>query len=832
MKRICYLLALTIVLTGLSTSSRVSAAPTVYLDEAYTSAPSDWSASWYDADIGTRNRVTTVSDGSDGSAIKVSIPAGSHFGSAMHWQFEDQAIPEPDELYFRYYLRIPDGFTNYGRGKLPGPAGLYSGSARNNIKPTASQPGWSARMFFSPTYTSRDSDFTQLGFYVYHRNQAADNGDLELWDPQTGTLRHGAWYCVEGHVDMNTPGVANGLLEGWVDEALAFYEDDFMFRGSGDTGINVKSFWFDVYYGGDDKAPGSLSFDFDSLVLSSERIGCGDNPVGSFRDTGTSVHEDNIAKLAYANITKGCNPPLNDLYCPDDSVTRGQMAAFLVRALDLPAAANDYFVDDDDSIFEADINALAASGITKGCSSDGYCPDRRVTRGEMAAFLDRALTLPAAPPDRFVDDDDSIFEASIDRLAAAGITAGCNPPANTEYCPNAYVTRGQMASFLSRALSLPSPPPPPPGYTPPVVPNGFDAVVPVGWSIQEVSESQPPGARIFIEAGTHMRQQVFPKSGQQFIGEPGAVMDGVGEMAYAFTGSANNVTISGIEIKNYTSGFNEGAINAGGSGWSISNCEVHHNARAGISIGGGSTISGCYVHHNDDLGIVVNGGSGSVVHDNEIAYNNDDQTSGSFYFSGAKFMATSNLTVTDNYVHDNRGYGLWTYKDNIDTLYRGNVIENNWWGGISHDQSYAVTIDDNEFRKNGLHAAGVQGDNLYYGAAQITGPDATVTNNYLDGNLNGIVVIGYHLHEQNGKYGVLTAVNSTVTGNTVINSGINGLVTDDTADTVFTTSNFDYNEYIYSNVTARHWVWNLGSEVVWDTWRGFKNDPNGSLTTP
>ena len=74
-----------------------------------------------------------------------------------------------------------------------------------------------------------------------------------------------------------------------------------------------------------------------------------------------------IEWLAAQDITKGCNPPDNDLYCPDDFVTRGQMAAFLDRALDLPAGPN-AFDDDDGSIFEANINALAASGITIGCN--------------------------------------------------------------------------------------------------------------------------------------------------------------------------------------------------------------------------------------------------------------------------------------------------------------------------------------------------------------------------------------------------------------------------------------------------------------------------------
>ncbi|MDE0067090.1 MAG: S-layer homology domain-containing protein, partial [Acidimicrobiaceae bacterium] len=82
-----------------------------------------------------------------------------------------------------------------------------------------------------------------------------------------------------------------------------------------------------------------------------------------------------------------------DAYCPDRPVKRGEMAAFLNRALQLPAAEADYFTDDDGSIFEDHINRLRQAGITTGCADDAYCPDRPVKRGEMAAFLYRARHL-------------------------------------------------------------------------------------------------------------------------------------------------------------------------------------------------------------------------------------------------------------------------------------------------------------------------------------------------------------------------------------------------------------------------------------------------------
>jgi hypothetical protein len=56
-------------------------------------------------------------------------------------------------------------------------------------------------------------------------------------------------------------------------------------------------------------------------------------------------------------------------------------------------AAGGTFVDDDTSIFEANIEWMSANGITSGCGPDTYCPEDNVTRGQMAAFMQRLATL-------------------------------------------------------------------------------------------------------------------------------------------------------------------------------------------------------------------------------------------------------------------------------------------------------------------------------------------------------------------------------------------------------------------------------------------------------
>ena len=188
-----------------------------------------------------------------------------------------------------------------------------------------------------------------------------------------------------------------------------------------------------------------------------EYASAGTTPPSGFLDVPPGhLFERDITWLADEAITLGCNPPVNDLYCPDRPVTREQMATFLVRALDLAPTGNAPFADTAGSVHFADINALAAAGITRGCNppaNDRFCPGAAVTRGEMAAFLVRALRLSNdGGGNSFVDDDGSVFEIDIAKLATAEITRGCNPPVNDRFCPTHTVSRSQMAAFLHRAL--------------------------------------------------------------------------------------------------------------------------------------------------------------------------------------------------------------------------------------------------------------------------------------------------------------------------------------------------------------------------------------------
>jgi len=185
-----------------------------------------------------------------------------------------------------------------------------------------------------------------------------------------------------------------------------------------------------------------------------------DYPLGRFADAPSGYWAFTfIEALARAGITAGCG---GDNYCPTAPVTRAQMAVFLERGMNgssfsPPAASGNVFLDVGAGDFAASfIEQLANDGITAGCGNNNYCPDAEVTRDQMAIFLLRAKygSSYSPPPATGVFDDVDLGHWAvhwIEQLAAEGITAGCG---GGNYCPDAQVTRDQMAVFLVRTFGL------------------------------------------------------------------------------------------------------------------------------------------------------------------------------------------------------------------------------------------------------------------------------------------------------------------------------------------------------------------------------------------
>lgn len=172
-----------------------------------------------------------------------------------------------------------------------------------------------------------------------------------------------------------------------------------------------------------------------------------------------------IEDLYSAGVTSGCG---NSNFCPASTVTRDQMAVFLLRgehgASYLPPKATGIFDDVDPSYWAADwIEQLAVEQITSGCSATPslYCPSKAVTRDQMAVFLLRAKHGPEYVPPKatgvFQDVPTDYWAADwIEQLAAEGVTSGCTISPK-QYCPASTVTRDQMAVLLVRNFGLAKP---------------------------------------------------------------------------------------------------------------------------------------------------------------------------------------------------------------------------------------------------------------------------------------------------------------------------------------------------------------------------------------
>jgi len=177
---------------------------------------------------------------------------------------------------------------------------------------------------------------------------------------------------------------------------------------------------------------------------------------------GSDGFHSYVEKIFRLAITAGCG---NGLFCRADSVTRAQMAVFLLKTEHgygyAPPPCTGVFADvacAPAPAFAADwIEQLAAEGITGGCGGGDYCPAAAVTREQMAVFLLKSEHGPDyAPPScvgAFADVPcPGTFADWVERLAAEGITGGCG---DGNYCPAAHVTRGQMAVFLTKGFHLP-----------------------------------------------------------------------------------------------------------------------------------------------------------------------------------------------------------------------------------------------------------------------------------------------------------------------------------------------------------------------------------------
>ncbi len=217
----------------------------------------------------------------DGKALKVTIERGKNQGLNNHYRFAANGRDEPDEAYFRYYLRFGESWNpDREGGKLPGLSGTYERGGWG-MRPADGRNGWSARgAFFKQATVGPESAraLRGIGSYVYHADLKGGSGTTWGWGlGPSGLLQKNRWYSVEQQVRLNRPGASDGELRAWVDGALVFEKTGLRFRDVPE--LKIESVWMNVYHGGTAVAPADLTLFIDNVVIARRYIG----PVGGGR---------------------------------------------------------------------------------------------------------------------------------------------------------------------------------------------------------------------------------------------------------------------------------------------------------------------------------------------------------------------------------------------------------------------------------------------------------------------------------------------------------------------------------------------------------------------
>ncbi|MFH8290005.1 right-handed parallel beta-helix repeat-containing protein [Streptomyces sp. NPDC018059] len=228
------------------------------------------------------------------------------------------------------------------------------------------------------------------------------------------------------------------------------------------------------------------------------------------------------------------------------------------------------------------------------------------------------------------------------------------------------------------------------------------------------TKNSPPNTTFWLRPGRHRLQpdryaQVIPKKGNRYLGAPGAVLDGRKANQYAFGGSARDVTIRHLTVQRFVAPPDEGVVNHDSAdGWVIEHATIQHNSGAGLMAGARQRVRANCLRGNGQYGMNAYKATGRlrdlVVEGNEIVGNNTDdwerRRKGCGCTGGIKFWAVDGADVRGNWVHDNRGTGLWADTNNNDFRIEDNVLETNDGAALIYETSYNAVIRKNTIRRN------------------------------------------------------------------------------------------------------------------------------------
>jgi parallel beta-helix repeat protein len=403
------------------------------------------------------------------------------------------------------------------------------------------------------------------------------------------------------------------------------------------------------------------------------------------------------------------------------------------------------------------------------------------------------------------------------------------PVGTTPVQVTAESSDGQKASCSFSVTVTYSPPPPSSGVGPQstiTCPAGAVDIWP-GASIQAMVDSHVGNTTFCLRAGIHpVSSSITPKTGNRFIGQYGAIIDGSGwtttdttEAAFrAHNQDIDSVTIRNLVIRNmHQRGIH--AFHQMSNNWTIENNEIAHNG-SGIVFPSGSIIRNNYIHHNTSgayLGVFAHN---SLLENNEIAFNGREQ----------KIGESANVTFRNNFVHHNSGDGIWFDNNNTGALVEGNRVEDNLGSGIFYEISSGIIIRNNVIRRSGEAAVFIS-----------TSKNAQIYNNTLEHNFRGITYFVNCSSVGGGTIaGGFDLANNSAHDNTIVVGTQSGAFASLFSWTSCNSSQvwqyesgsknltFSNNTYaVPSPTTVRYWFWN--GPKFWNEWQALGHDATGTV---
>jgi len=377
-------------------------------------------------------------------------------------------------------------------------------------------------------------------------------------------------------------------------------------------------------------------------------------------------------------------------------------------------------------------------------------------------------------------------------------------------------------------------------------PAGAHYIAP-GASIQAAVDGNPTWTTFCLGAGIHpITSPVTPKTGDAFVGEYGAILDGSGWSAsvdYYAAIMAHNQDIDDVTIRNLViRNMPQRCVHAFyqfSDRWVLENNEIT-GCRSGVSVSNAAVLRRNYIHHNsgdDNGGLIPNGAyvgyitSGVVFEDNEISYNGATQK----MTSGA-----NNVTFRNNWIHHNVN-GIWFDGDNFGTVIENNLIEDNSAEGIVYEVSGQGVIRNNTIRRSGDSAILVA-----------TSRDLEIYGNVMEDNFRAVnLMVNCAVSYPSGSlapYPPNTLYpgamerdlrNNNVHDNTVamgaqlyaLTNLLNPISCSAEQANLFTSGSknnrFSVNHYTVPSVSAPVWYW--GVEKTWTQWQAVGQDTLGTV---